>query len=177
MSLYVLDVESDGPCPGKFSMVCFGLVKVSDLSKSFYGRTAPISGSFEKAALAISGFSREQHLSFPDPITTMPECAEWVKETNDESTSPQIISDNIAFDWQWINYYFWTYHGSNPFGFSGRRIGDIYAGMKKDASNRTNSEWKRLFRKTKHTHDPVDDAMGNAEAILKFIRMGLRITI
>jgi hypothetical protein len=36
------------------------------------------------------------------------------------------------------------------------------------------SGWKKL-RTTKHTHHPVDDAMGNAEALLKMRDMGLRI--
>jgi hypothetical protein len=33
---------------------------------------------------------------------------------------------------------------------------------------------KRL-RKTKHTHHPVDDAKGNAEALLKMMKQGLKI--
>ena len=76
------------------------------------------------------------------------------------------ISDNPAFDWQWINFYFWKYYGENPFGHSARRIGDFYAGLKQDFSS--TQKWKR-YRKTKHTHNPVDDAMGNAEALEKLL--------
>lgn len=32
--------------------------------------------------------------------------------------------------------------------------------------------WKKM-RKTKHTHDPLDDAMGMAEAILEIKKRGL----
>src|SRR5207253_7684492 len=71
----------------------------------------------------------------------------------------------FAFDWQFINYYFHRFVGHNPFGFSGRRIGDLYAGLVKDASKAT--EWKK-YRVTAHTHNPVDDARGNAEALKKF---------
>jgi hypothetical protein len=77
-----------------------------------------------------------------------------------------------AFDWQFINYYFHRFLGRNPFGFSGRRIGDLYAGMVKDASKAT--EWKK-YRITAHTHNPVDDAKGNAEALKKFRKLGLKI--
>ena len=45
--------------------------------------------------------------------------------------------------------------------------------MVKDAGK--NGEWKRKLRKTKHTHNPVDDAMGNAEALLAMKEMGLKI--
>ena len=30
------------------------------------------------------------------------------------------VSDNPAYDFQWINFYFWRYFGANPFGHSGR---------------------------------------------------------
>jgi hypothetical protein len=38
------------------------------------------------------------------------------------------------------------------------------------------ASWKK-YRKTSHTHNPVDDAMGNAEAILEFQKMGLKIKL
>jgi hypothetical protein len=42
---YVLvDVESDGPIPGDYSMICFGAVVVREgLEEAFYGRLKPIS--------------------------------------------------------------------------------------------------------------------------------------
>lgn len=85
---------------------------------------------------------------------------------------PIFMSDNLAFDWHFINCYFHRFLGQNPFGFSGRRIGDLYAGLVKDASKAT--EWKK-YRVTRHTHDPVDDAKGNAEALKKIRELGLRI--
>jgi hypothetical protein len=69
------------------------------------------------------------------------------------------MSDNPAFDWQWINYYFHRYLGENPFGYSARRIGDVYCG----AMGNMRAKWKHL-RKTVHDHHPVNDAKGNAEA-------------
>jgi hypothetical protein len=38
-----------------------------------------------------------------------------------------------------------------------------------------NSEWKSLHRKTIHDHHPVNDAKGNAEALLVMKNMGLKI--
>ena len=152
-------------------MVCFGAVKFDDqLDKSFYGRTRPISDRFLPEALAISGFSREQHLAFDDPKTVMEKFAAWLQQNT--RSRPIFVSDNLAFDWQFINYYFHRFLGTNPFGFSGRRIGDMYAGLVKDASKAT--EWKK-YRVTAHTHNPVDDARGNAEALRKFREFGLKI--
>ncbi len=160
MSYINVDFEADGEYPGDYSVVCFGAVIVEpSLSKTFYGKIKPISDKWKPSALAISGFSREQHLTFDDPKEVMDKFAEWIKLNS--KGHPIFISDNLAFDWQWVNHYFHRFHGSNPFGFSGRRIGDMYAGLVND----TYAKWKHL-RKTTHTHHPVDDSKGNAEVLL-----------
>lgn len=171
MGYISVDVESDGPIPSMYSMVCFGAVIVEpSLSKTFYGKTKPISDIWDPEALSISGFSREEHLKFDDPVIVMKNFARWIKENS--VGNPIFISDNNGYDFSFINYYFYKYYGSNPFGWSSRRIGDIYCGMKMDVRE----PWKQL-RKTKHTHSPVDDAMGNAEAILEMQKMGLKIKL
>lgn len=169
MSLFVVDVESDGGLLGTHSMVCFGVVKVTpELDTTFYGKTRPISDIYVESALAVSGFSREEHLGFDDPAKVMADFDKWLYENT--KSRPILISDNNGYDASWINWYFLTYLGKNPFGWSSRRIGDLYCGMVKDMW----AGWKKL-RTTKHTHHPVDDAMGNAEALLKMKEMGLKI--
>jgi len=171
MSLIVVDVESDGPIPHKYSMVCFGAVVVEPtLSKTFYGKTKPISDLWIPEALAISGISRKEHETFDDPKMVMENFAKWIRDSS--NGRPVFISDNPAYDWQFINYYFHYYLGSNPFGFSARRIGDLYCGMVKDGF----AKWKHL-RESPHNHRPVSDAKGNAEALLKMNEMGLKLSI
>lgn len=166
--LIVVDVEADGPCPGLYSMVSFGAVVVDkDLKNTFYGQVCPVTDLWIPEALAVSGFSRDEHEAFADPLLVMVKFADWLHKVG----NPVFISDNPAFDWQFINYYLYKYTGSNPFGFSARRIGDIYSGLVKDMYK--SSSWKKL-RKTKHTHNPVDDATGNAEALLAFKKFGLQ---
>lgn len=80
---------------------------------------------------------------------------------------PVFVSDNPAYDWQWINFYFWRHLGENPFGHSARRIGDFYAGLVGNFYRA--NEWKRL-RVTKHDHNPVNDAMGNIEAFARMLK-------
>jgi hypothetical protein len=167
----VVDVESDGPVPGKYSMVSFGAVIVEPgLTKTFFGQTKPVSEEWNDEALSISGVSREEHMSYRDPAEVMKEFAEWISEN--AKSRPVFVSDNNGFDWQWINYYFHVYYGSNPFGWTSRRISDLFCGMKMD----TYAKWKHL-RKTVHDHNPVNDAIGNAEALLEMKRRGLNIPI
>lgn len=174
MSYIVVDVEADGAIPGKHSMVSFGAVVLDiKLTNTFYGKVRPIAAQWIPEALAVSGFTREEHETFDDPIKVMGEFRDWLKAN--VKGRPIFISDNLAFDWQWINYYFHYFLNENPFGFSGRRIGDIYCGMKMDAS--ATQEWKRLYRKTRHDHNPVNDAIGNAEALLAMKKLGLKIAV
>ena len=83
------------------------------------------------------------------------------------------ISDNNGFDWQFINYYFHHFLGSNPFGYSSTNLGSLYKGLVKD----TGQNFKHL-RRTTHTHNPLDDVIGNAEALLHMKNeLGLKIKL
>ena len=77
------------------------------------------------------------------------------------------VSDNPAYDFQWINYGFHHAIGRNLFGHSGRRIGDFYAGLVGGFSE--SQAWKRL-RVTPHSHHPVEDALGNCEAFRRMLK-------
>lgn len=172
MSYFVVDVEADNTTPATGSLVCFGVVMVSDLTKTYYGKTRPEKLTWKPEALAVSGFSRKEHEKFDNPYEVMTDFENWL--LNNSNGKPTFISDNNSFDWMWISYYFDKYDIPNPFGFSSRRIGDLYCGMLKHAGK--NREWKQKYRKTKHTHNPVDDAMGNAEALIAFRdELGLNI--
>ena len=170
MSYVMVDVETDGPIPVDYSMICFGAVVIDELlNKTFYGQLRPISEQWIPEALKISGFSRDETLRFDDPKEVMTRFNAWLKLNRNNSLV--FISDNNGFDWQFINYYFHHFLDSNPFGYSSMNLGSLYKGLVKD----TSLNFKRL-RKTKHTHNPVDDALGNAEALLHMkSEMGLNI--
>jgi len=172
MAFIMVDIEADGPIPGDYSMVCFGAVHVeSSLTKTFYGKLKPISLMWIPNALAISGFTREETLSFDDPSVVMRQFEIWLGGI--PGNRPMFISDNNGFDWQFINWYFHHFLGHNPFGYSSTNLGSLYKGMVKNT-------FKSFFhlRKTAHTHNPLDDAMGNAEALLTMKEeMGLKILL
>ena len=136
MSLFFVDCEAEMGvgAPSVGDMTCFGAV-CFDNNNVFYGEDCS-----EK---------------------TFTEFNDWIKENNIKGR-PTFISDNPAYDWQWINFYFWKYQGSNPFGHSARRIGDYWAGLTNNFYDTTS--WKK-HRITKHDHHPVHDALGNVEAV------------
>src|SRR5947207_1122655 len=72
MSYVIVDVESDGPIPGDYSMICFAAVLVTPtLDKTFYGKLRPISEKWIPEALAVSGFSRDAVMQFDAPEKVM----------------------------------------------------------------------------------------------------------
>jgi hypothetical protein len=168
----MVDIESDGPIPGDYSMISFGAVLVDELlDKTFYGKLKPISDQFIPEALAVSGFSRAETLDFEDPRLVMTDFADWIKANCKDQ--PIFISDNNGFDWMFVCWYFHHFIGKNPFGFSSQNLGSLYKGIEKDMFK----TFKDL-RKTKHTHNPVDDAKGNAEALLAMKKdFGLKIRL
>lgn len=172
MSYIMVDIESDGPIPGDYSMICFGAVVVEEgLERTFYGQLRPISEKFIPEALAVSGFTREEAMAFPDPAEVMQKFAVWLASISKDRL--MFISDNNGFDWSFINWYFHHFLRKNPFGFSSTNLGSLYKGIMKD----TFVTFKHL-RRTKHTHHPVDDAKGNAEALLTMKNdMGLKIRL
>jgi len=164
MTYVMVDVETDGPIPADYSMICLGAVVVDEsLDKRFYGQLKPISEQWIPESLKISGFSRNQTQQFDDPKEVMEKLSAWIEVSC--AGTPLFISDNNGFDWQFVNYYFHHFLGNNPFGFSSTNLGSLYKGLVKD----TSKNFKHL-RNTAHTHDPLDDAVGNAEALLHMIR-------
>ena len=170
MSVIMVDIESDGPIPGDYSMVSFGAVLVNEqLDQTFYGQLKPISEQWLPEALAVSGHSREETMGFDEPVKVMQRFKNWLAVVS--RGKPMFYSDNNGFDWQFINWYFHHFTGENPFGFSSANLGSLYKGMVKDSFQ----NFKHL-RQTKHSHHPVDDATGNAEALLHMKQMmGLKI--
>ena len=160
MSYFMIDVETDGPIPGDYSMILLGAVIVRPgLKDTFFGRLQPISDKYQEEALKISGQSRLDTMGFPYPSLTMNSFTTWIQSKS--VGRPMFISDNNGFDFMCVTWYFHHFLGFDPFGHSSTNLGSLYKGLVRN----TMKNFKHL-RKTRHTHNPVDDAMGNAEALL-----------
>jgi len=156
MTLIFVDCEAFGPCPIIGYLTEFGAVEYKTQT-SFYGILYEKGESFEYRGEMISIRLDE------DLKTLFLNFEQWLKQFKGR---PIFVSDNPAFDWQWINYEFHRLLGRNPFGHSARRISDFYAGLNKDFS--MSQGWKK-WRKTPHDHNPVHDALGNVEAFKRMV--------
>lgn len=157
-NLIFVDCEATGPCPGKGVLTEFGAVAFAS-RETFHGVLFESKPDPENPVLSeVTG------VAF-DPVEIFGRFDAWLAAEVDGR--PIMVSDNPAYDWQWINYGFQHAFDRNPFGHSARRIGDFYAGLVGDFM--TPQGWKRL-RETPHDHNPVNDAMGNVEAFARLLR-------
>jgi hypothetical protein len=169
MSLLLsVDVESSGPAPMHGDMISFAGVVIEDaLDRSFHsGNMRPECEHYLPEAYAAIGMTREQHLAAPYSIRErIMAFADWLEGLRD--TRIIMVSDNPGFDFQWMNFELMNHVGQQLLGHSARRIGDVWSGLRKRPME--TSGWQR-FRLTPHDHDPLNDAIGNAEAWLEMWR-------
>jgi hypothetical protein len=85
---------------------------------------------------------------------------------------PIFVSDNVAFDWQFINYYF---HRSSDGILLASPAGGLVICMPacKDASKAT--EWKKYRVTAHHAQSRGRCAPATAEALRRFRELGLKI--
>lgn len=161
-----VDVEAAGNTPFSGKMTEFGAVKLRpngpqfckpEERETFYGKLYNFVPHEENPAIPVP--VGDQLVSFDEIMTDL---KVWLDETADRHV---FVSDNPSYDFMWIADAFDRAGMRNPFGYSGRRLGDMYAGAKKNLKKA--SEWKR-YRKTVHDHNPVNDAVGNVEAFERF---------
>lgn len=161
-----VDVEAAGATPFSGKMTEFGAVKLRpngpqfcapDERETFYGKLYNFVPHEDNPAIPVP--VGDQLVPFDE---IMPDLKAWLDETADRHV---FVSDNPSYDFMWMADAFDRAGMANPFGYSGRRIGDMYAGSEGDL--RMSSKWKK-YRKTKHDHNPVNDSVGNVEAFERF---------
>jgi hypothetical protein len=157
-NLVFVDCEATGPCPGLGELTEFGAVEYQS-RRTFHGVL------FESRPRADDPALSERTGKGFDPLRVFGDFERWLRSVT--SGRCIFVSDNPAYDFQWINYGFHHAVGRNPFGHSGRRISDFYAGLMGDFGQ--TQGWKRL-QVTPHDHNPVNDAMGNVEAFERMLR-------
>lgn len=171
----MVDVEANGPLPGSNSMFMVGVVKVDETGckHRFLGKLKPVFDKYDDIGYTLANTSHQEMRSIgEEPGKVMADLAQFLQDTN-VGRSPMFYSDNNGYDFMWVTWYFHLFYGSSPFGHSSTNIGSLYKGLVGD----TFKNFKHL-RRTAHTHNPVDDCLGNAEALLYMKQtMGLKINL
>lgn len=160
-----VDVEASGPFPPEYSMLSIGACVVGDIDASFYEELKPISERFLAQAIRVVGKPLEHFTDCGyEPKIVMERLDEWIKSISYEKT-PIFVGFNAAFDWAFINWYFHTYSGKNPFGIAPIDIKSLFMGV--DGGSWKDTRSSRIpdrFKGTvKQTHHALDDARAQAQ--------------
>lgn len=179
-----MDVEASGECPLHGDMISFAAVVIEPgLTRTFdSGNMRPECEKFNPGAYKAIGMTREQHLAAPcsieerifafrdwiNPIIAAEKVRRDLRaaETGgnpDQKVRAVMTTDNPGFDFMWMQFEMMNKLGYGLLGHSARRIGDMWSGLRQRP--RETQGWKK-FRVAPHDHTPLNDCMGNAEAVL-----------
>jgi hypothetical protein len=174
------DIEADGPIPGEFSMLAFGLAVAATFDgeaftshapgeQTLYRELKPIAARFEPAALKAARLDRAALArDGAEPEAAMRDAVDWVTAQAEraEGARPVLVGYPVVFDWMFLHWYFVRFVGESPFGFSGALdIKTMYhqkARVIMDDAGR-NDLPAELQASHPHTHNALDDAIEQAE--------------
>jgi hypothetical protein len=182
------DIETDGPVPGRFSMLSFGLAAVATFdgeklrrldtrAHAAYWELKPVTPNFDSEALAVNGLDRDRLARTGlDPYEAMRGAAQWVEGVAGRHR-PVLVAYPVAFDWLFLHWYFETYAQRSPFGHgSCLDIRSVYVG----ASGATFSGSSKtqipdaLKPSAAHTHHALDDAIEQGQLFLNILELALQ---
>lgn len=179
------DVEADGPIPGRYSMLSFGLCVAGRFdgrefqsfdprTKTFYVELQPISERWEAEALNVARLDRDQLLRTGSPPgEAMTNAARWVHEVAGDDR-PVFVGFPATFDWLFLYWYFVAFaDGGSPFDFSA--LLDMKTMFQQKAKVVTSAAGLNdlpasLRSSYPHTHNALDDAVQQADVFVRLFR-------
>lgn len=178
---FSVDIETDGPTPGHYSMLSCGLVVAgtfdgdvyTDLSGAgllHYAELVPVSPRFDPEALAVSGLDRTRlYDEGSEPAVACAAMASWIEDTAqgmDINSTRVFVGYPVTFDWMFMRWYFEEFAIRWPFGHAGQLdIKTMYATRKRiPVSLATRSDMPpELLSEGSQDHHALADALSQAQ--------------
>ncbi len=164
-----VDVEASGPIPPAYSMLSIGACLVETPERSFYAELKPIGPAAVPEAMAVIGRTLDDFASGGrEPLEAMTAFREWLAEVGGDSDLV-FVGFNATFDWAFVNWYFHSYLGENPFGIGGLDIKSYYMGRARVgwADTRSSRLPPHLQEHDEREHHALADAARQARLFQK----------
>jgi 3' exoribonuclease, RNase T-like len=176
------DIEADGPIPGRYSMLSFGLCVAGRFDgndfeprdardETFYAELRPISDQWDAQALTVARLDRERLLKTGRPPSeAMTDAARWVQKVARDDRAV-FVGFPAAFDWMFLYWYFVAFADEgSPFDFSA--VLDMKTMFQQKASVVTSAAGLKdlppsLRSRHPHTHNALDDAIEQADVFAR----------
>jgi hypothetical protein len=176
------DVETDGPIPGRNSMLSIGLAVAARYdgvqlepadpeARTFYRELRPAFDEVDQRALAVSGLDRARLLQEGTDVgEAMTAATGWVMDVAGDDR-PVMVAFPLAFDWLWLQWHFLQFNPQgSPFSFSScldmKTL--FWARQRTPTEGAGKNELPPELRpKRRHTHNALDDAIEQAELFVR----------
>lgn len=165
-----VDIEAAGPNPSQYSLLTIGATIVGRPRSTLYLELRPVNQNFVPEALALSRLSMARLAEHGlEPSQGMREFEAWLKA--EAKGKPVFVGFNAAFDWMFVNDYFYRFLGRNPFGHAPIDIKSFYMGVKCVPWEGTSLREVSLqyLGDRQFTHHALRDAMDQAEIFEKLL--------
>ena len=166
---FSIDVESDGPIPGPYSMLSFGCVAFDENGKelgTFSANLAPLAGAgqhpetmkfWQKEPMAWEACRSNQVY----PEQAIKNFVAWVKKTEETFDGKAVfVAYPASYDFMFMYWYMIKFAGESPFSFSALDVKTYACALLKKPFRKTNrgdlpEHW---FPGCTHKHIALDDA-------------------
>lgn len=176
-----VDIEADGPIPGPYSMLAFGLAvagrydgtvfhSVDPTERTFYRTLQPISDNFDPEAVAVSGLNRDDLIrAGTSPREALLEAKRWIIDSARDHR-PVLVGYPLVYDWQFFYWYLQSYAPPSPVDFSaGLDMKTMYQQKARVPLSEAGKDDLPPFLRSErpHTHNALDDAIEQADIFVK----------
>ncbi|WP_440030053.1 3'-5' exoribonuclease domain-containing protein [Chromobacterium amazonense] len=177
--LVCVDIESNGPVAGMHSMLAFGAVafdQEGNIYSEFERNLFPVDGLgehletmkwWEKQQEAWSLLQQDR----VTPLIAMQEFADWLAKLPGQ---PVLVSHPASFDYSFMHWYSFQYLGGVSFHIAGLDIPSYaMAVLGVPYTQAKRKFWPKYLNdvSSSHTHLPIDDARGHAQAFCNLIKL------
>jgi ribonuclease T len=168
---FSVDIEASGPIPGIYSMLSLGACTIEDTETTFYRELKPLTANYVPEALEVNKFSlKKLREEGQRPKLAISDFKSWI-ERHSTGCVPVFVGFNASFDWQFVNWYFHSYLGANPFGIAALDIKAYYMG--REGCRWSDTKASQITAKYKsdfpQTHNALEDARAQASIFRKLI--------
>ena len=173
------DMEADGPIPGPYSMLSFGVVALTEAGEEL--------GSFEANLETLPNADTDpstmdwwktqgeawaaHRKNLQDPAQAMKNFTDWVLKTCGKEYVPVMVCMPAGFDFMFLYWYMKNF-ATSAFSFSCIDMRTFVMASRKTGYKKTSKKYwpKRWFPNLPHTHVAVEDAREQGQAFINMLK-------
>lgn len=177
-----IDVETDGPIPGDFSMLSLGaaafIAGTKDPVATFSANFELLEGAGQNPDTMKWWKTQPEAWKIcrtdpQAPSAAMGDFLTWVDRiAREHKAKPVCVAYPSGFDFLFVYWYLIKFAGRSPFSFSALDIKSYAcAVLKKGYRSSTKRNMpKKWFGTHPHTHDALDDAIGQGQLFMNILK-------